>query len=153
MSASKLLSKLVEKSRRSLLGQQAKDYADAVHAWVALPDERRREWHLDKVVRATAFLSALIALRGNRPEEAVRNFRLAKQYGFDDSRLDPLFTAAQLLAARDVEPARAVKRLEKAAAGDAAPGAAPPQDLEARDLGPHDLGPQDPGAAPTGGAA
>jgi tetratricopeptide (TPR) repeat protein len=97
------------------------DFATAIRSWVALPEDRRHALGLDDVLSGTAFLSALTALHQNRPEEAVRGLRLAKQRGFLDPRLGPLLTTAELLAAGAVDPARALKRLEKAAGSDAAP--------------------------------
>jgi len=108
----------------ALLGQAAwrtGDFATAVRAWVALPDDRRHALGLEDALSAAAFLSAVTALRANKAEEAVRGFRLAKQRGFDDPRVDGLLTTAELLAVRSVEPARALKRLEKAARGEPAP--------------------------------
>jgi tetratricopeptide (TPR) repeat protein len=106
---------------RGQIAWRTGDFASAVRSWIALPDDRRHSLGLEEVLSAAAFLSALKALHGDRPEEAVRGLRLAKQRGFDDPLVDPLLTAAELLAVRSVEPVRALKRLEKAARGEPAP--------------------------------
>lgn len=106
---------------RGQLAWRSGDFAAAVRSWVALPEDQRHALGLDNVLSGAAFLSALTALQANRPEDAVRGLRLAKQRGFDDPRVDGLLTAAELLAARAVDPARALKRLEKAARGEPAP--------------------------------
>src|SRR5262249_38792523 len=106
---------------RGQIAWRTGDFVAAVRSWVALPEDQRHALGLDNVLSGAAFLSALTALQANRPEEAVRGLRLAKQRGFDDPRVDGLLTAAELLAARAVEPARALKRLEEAARNEPAP--------------------------------
>jgi tetratricopeptide (TPR) repeat protein len=106
---------------RGQIAWRAGDFSAAVRAWVALPGDRRHAWALEDVLSGAAFLSAVTALRADRPDDAVRGLRLAKQRGFDDPRVDSLLTVAELLAARAAEPARALKRLETAARGQPVP--------------------------------
>jgi tetratricopeptide (TPR) repeat protein len=69
-------------------------YEDAIHWWEALAPDRRAAWQIDEPLRATVFLSGLLALADGQFEHAAARFREAGRFGLRERRLGALLVLA-----------------------------------------------------------
>lgn len=86
---------------RALLGDLCfarGDYEDAIRWWNALDAAQRSAWQLDEPLRATVFLSGLLAYQGGQFEQAAEKFREAGRLGLRERSLGSLMALAYFKA-------------------------------------------------------
>jgi tetratricopeptide (TPR) repeat protein len=86
---------------RAMLGRlhyTAGQYEPASHWWNQVEATRRGQWHLDEPLRATVYLSGLLAYQTGEYEKAANKFREAGKLGYRERRLGSLLTLALLKA-------------------------------------------------------
>src|SRR5207302_1569144 len=82
---------------KALLGQfnfANSHYEEAIKYWQSLDSSRRATWHLDEPLRATVFLSALLALEAGDFAQAASRLREAGRLGYRDRRMGGLLIQA-----------------------------------------------------------
>jgi tetratricopeptide (TPR) repeat protein len=82
------------KALLGLVGFSCGNYEDASKWWQSLDLEKRAAWKFEEPLRATVFLTALLALEAGRFEEAANKFREAGRMGWRGRQLGSLLILA-----------------------------------------------------------